>query len=760
MSSTLDAGSTLSHYRILSKLGAGGMGEVYLALDTTLNRQVALKVLPAEFSSDPERLSRFVREARLASALNHPNVAHIYEITEVKGIHFIAMEYAEGRTLSAEISGHPMEIAKLLDIAIQISDALELAHSKGIIHRDIKPANIMITPSGRVKILDFGLAKFVSRAQIDDSELITASATEIGVVLGTVPYMSPEQVRGQKIDARSEIFSFGAVLYEMATARRAFAGQTTTEMMERILLSEPEAMARFNYNIPSELDRIIRKCLEKNPQRRYQSVHEIATDLYNLKQDQKPSSVVPINAHEYSIVVLPFEDLSPNRDNEYFSDGLTDEIITDLSQIEQLLVISRTSAMTFKKSGKDIKTIARELNVNYVLQGTVRKAANNLRITAQLIDANTDKNLWGNKYNGTLDEVFDIQEQVSRSIVESLSLHLSPQQTKRLAERPIENIRAYESYLRARYAIWSLKQDALTIAERELVNALNITGENELLYAMLGSVYSMSVEAGLSDKDYLRKTEECVENVFRLNPESSHGYSVSGLLHYRKGNIQQAVRDLKKAHAMIPNNPDVLVPLCYFYCLVGKPSSADPLAEKLMEIDPLTPLNYSAKGMIHFLNGNFEESLVHYRKMFELGKESPALCLFYAWCLYGNKKYDDALLILDLLKIMPQTIFTQLGLFLGYAVIGKKDQALAAVTAELSSAGKRIEFVARFLCEFYALVDEKAEAIKWLEEDVRLGFMNYEYLAKYSPFLENLRNNERFIEIVEQVKHASQAFEA
>jgi len=570
--------------------------------------------------------------------------------------------------------------------------------------------------------------------------------------------MSPEQVRGQTLDTRSEIFSFGAVLYEMATARRAFGGQTTTEMIERVLLSQPEAISLFNYNIPPELDRIVRKCLEKDRQRRYQSVHEILIDLHNLQQELKSSSSLSVHRNELSIVVLPFEDLSPNRDNEYFSDGLTDEIITDLSQIEQLLVISRTSAMTFKKTWKDIKRIASELNVNYVLQGTVRKSGNNLRITAQLIDANTDTNLWVTKLNGTLDDVFGIQEQVSRAIVESLSLHLSPQQTQKLAERPIQDIRAYESYLRARHALWSLKPDALTIAERELLNALNITGENELLYTMLGSVYSMSVEAGLSDKDYLRKTEECVENVFRLNPKSSHGYSVSGLLHYRKGNIQQGIRDLKKAYSITPNNPDVLVLLCYLYCLAGKPSSAEPLAEKLIEIDPLTPLNYAAKGMIYFLDGNFKESLVHYRKMFELGKESPAICFFYAWTLYSSKLDDEALSVLNLLKSMPQSIFTQLGLVFSYAMKSEKDQALAAVTVELTSAGKRIEFVARFLCELHALVDEKDEAIKWLEEDLRLGFMNYAYLAKRSRFVENLRSDERFIQILEKVKYSYESF--
>jgi len=612
-----------------------------------------------------------------------------------------------------------------------------------------------------VKILDFGLAKFIHAAETSGStEMSTASATEFGVVLGTVPYMSPEQVRVQAVDVRSDIFSFGAVLYEMATARRAFPGQTPAEIIERILLSQPEAIARFNYNIPPELDRIIRKCLEKNPERRYQSAHEIKTDLRNLQRDLQSPADASVPPLKPSIVVLPFEDISPDRDNEYFSDGLTDEIITDLSQIEQLLVISRTSAMTLKRTTKDIKTIARELKVNYVLQGSVRKAGSNLRITAQLIDAATDTHLWVTKHKGTLNDVFDIQEQVSRSIVESLNLRLSPQQTKRLAERPIENPVAYESYLRARHAIWSLKQDALAIAERELLQALSIAGENELLFATLGSVYSMSVEAGLSDQDYQRKGEECAAIVFKLNPESSYGYGLRGLVHYRQGNLQQSIRDLKRAFSLTPNNPDILMSLSYFYVLAGKSSSARPLVDKLLEIDPLTPLNHGVKGAIEFLDGNFETSLVHYRKAYELGRESPPLCLFYAWCLAANKRTEEALLILDsLTKEMPPTIFTDLGLFFKHALRGEKDRALAAVTTELVIAAKRIEFVSRLLSEFYTLIDEKEEAMDWLEKDVRLGFLNYPYLAKHSPFLSSLRGEERFSQILEQVRQSWERFE-
>lgn len=735
------------------------MGEVYLALDMTLNRQVALKVLPAQFSSDPEMMRRFLREARAASALNHPNVAQIYEIAEMKGIHFISMEYVEGQTLSSEISDHPMEVAKILEIAIQIADALKLAHSKGIIHRDIKPANIIITPSSQVKILDFGLAKFLCSSEATETTEIS-TATEFGVVVGTLPYMSPEQVRARALDVRSEIFSFGTVLYEMATARRAFPGQATAEIMEQILLSQPEAIARFNYNIPPELDRIIRKCLEKDPERRFQSVHEIATDLRNLQRDLQSVSIASVSPLKPSIVVLPFEDLSPDSDNEYFSDGLTEEIITDLSQIEQLLIISRTSAMTLKRTAKDIKTIARDLKVNYVLQGSVRKAGNNLRITAQLIDAATDTQLWVTKHNGTLDDVFDIQEKVSRSIVESLNLRLSPQQTKHLTERPIENPLAYESYLRARHSMWLLDQNAISMVERELRRALAIAGENELLYSTLGSAYAMLIEAGMPTEDYLPKAEDCVAKVFQLNPESSNGYRLRGLVHYRKGNIQEAVRDLKRAHLNTPNDPDILIMLSYFYLLAGRTSVARPLVNRLLEMDPLTAINYGVRGFLEYSEGHFNEALEWYRKAYELSPESPALRLYYGWNLAANKRTEEALLVLDsLTKDIPQTVLVHLGRFLQYALRDEKDHALAAVTPELIAAGSAVDYIARILAEFYALINAKTEALDWLETDVRLGFINYPYLAKHSPFLISLRSEKRFAQIMEQVKHSWERFE-
>jgi len=742
--------SMLSHYRVLSRLGAGGMGEVYLAMDTILGRKVALKILPSDFSSDEERLKRFLKEARAASALSHPNIAHIYEIGEAGGLHFISMEFVEGRTLSAELAAGPLDTAKLVEVALQLADALAEAHKRGIVHRDIKPANVLLDVSGRPKLLDFGVAKVLQSNE--PGQATTQFGTEPGAVLGTLGYMSPEQVRGLNVDQRSDIFSFGALLYEMATARPAFARPTTAETIDHILLRQPEAVARFNYNVPPELDRIVRKCLEKDREQRYQTAQDVAIDLRGLQRDVQSPQSGHLDVSMPSVVVLPFEDLSPAKDNEYFSDGLTDEIITDLSQIKQLRVISRTSAMALKGTARNVKTIARELDVKYVLQGSVRKAGNNLRVTAQLIDAIGDSVLWGTKVNGTLDEVFDIQEEVSRCVVRALDVRLTPEQKEGLAERPIRDARAYESYLRARYAIWAWTQEGFTVAERELRKSLELQGRNELLYATLGWIHVMRLEAGLEDEDSLRKAEECAGEVLKLSPGSAYASGLRGVIEYKRGNTQAAVAHLKRANELKPNTPDVLVTLAYCYCLAGRQASARPLLDNLLQVDPLTAMNYAVRGFLEYLDGGLDRAVDDYRKAFELGRGGPAFSLYYAWALAHDGQKDEAIKVIELLRTEGgETLFARLGEILHLAMEGDRDGVLAALTPEVQRAAGAVEGFSRLLADCCGLVGARAEAIKWLENDVRLGFFNYPFLAS-TPLASTLGDDPQFRTILEQMK--------
>lgn len=419
-------------YKILAELGRGGMGVVYKAKDTRLKRVVALKFLPAELTQDKESKKRFVQEAQAAAALEHPNICTVYEVDESDDQTFIAMSYIESQSLKDKLKDGPLDVEEAKDITLQVADGLKEAHEKGIVHRDIKPANIMLTKKGQAKITDFGLAKLSWGADL----------TKPATLIGTVAYMSPEQAKGEEVDHRTDIWSIGAMLYEMLTNERPFKNDKEHALIHEILNEEPELITSLRPDIPLYIEEVVHKALKKDVGSRFQTMNDL---IKNLKQ---PFPIILPKA-ECSIVVLPFEDMSPNKDNEYFSDGLTEEIITDLSQIHELCVISRNSSMALKGTKKNTKTIGRELNIQYVLEGSVRKAGNKLRITAQLIDARTDVHLWAKKYGGTMDDVFDIQEKVSRSIVDALKLELTPAEQKKLSEKTTDDVRAYECYLKA-----------------------------------------------------------------------------------------------------------------------------------------------------------------------------------------------------------------------------------------------------------------------------------------------------------------------
>ena len=460
----MESGTKLGHYEILALLGKGGMGEVWRAKDTKLGREVAIKTLPAEFSQDEDRLVRFQREARAASALNHPNICIVHDLDEHDGAPFIVMELLKGENLTEKMARGPLAINQALDLGMQLADALDAAHNKGIVHRDIKPANIFVTDRGTAKLLDFGLAR-VQVATSSGAPTVD-NLTNSGAVLGTVSYMSPEQARGEELDARTDLFSLGVVFYEMTTGRPAFIGNTTAVIFDRLFNKVLDPPTRLNPEVPRELDAMIEKLLAKDRNQRSSSAWELRAGIERIKLDSasrrgKSQPSGEPNDGETSIAVLPFENHSADADNEYFSDGLTDEIITDLSQIQSLRVISRNSSMQLKGSGKDLKAVADELHVRYVLQGGVRKAGNAVRVTAQLIDPVKDAHLWAEKYSGKLEDIFEIQEQISRQIVDALKMRLSPEEDQKLADRPIDNVEAFECYHRARREIYKFTEEGL-----------------------------------------------------------------------------------------------------------------------------------------------------------------------------------------------------------------------------------------------------------------------------------------------------------
>ncbi|MEO6487409.1 MAG: serine/threonine-protein kinase, partial [Thermoanaerobaculia bacterium] len=481
----------IGHYRIKQKLGSGGMGDVYLAEDLRLHRLVALKVLPADVARDPQRRTRFIQEAHAASVLSHPNVSTIHEVGEDGDTVFISMEYIDGKTLTQVREGRTLAVDEVVDIALQAADALDEAQARGIVHRDIKSANIMLTASGHVKVLDFGLAKMTSPAMETSEE--TKIKTGAGIIVGTPYYMSPEQALGRAVDHRSDLFSLGVVLYELVTGKLPFVGTTTTETIDKITHADPDPMARFNYSLPQELERIIRKLLEKEPARRYQAARDLIVDLKNLKRDttsgevvssrpanprrrwplaaavavtvvialvalsmtmgKRPRNVARAGAAEAidSIAVLPFVNASRNADNEYLSDGISETIINDLSRIGGLRVVPRGTVFQFKGQQADLQKVAETLNVRAIVTGRVLQRGDLLSVQAELIDTESNAQLWGARYERKVSDALALQQEISRQISERIRSKGEAAAPVRTAGAMTRDPEAYQLYLKGRY---------------------------------------------------------------------------------------------------------------------------------------------------------------------------------------------------------------------------------------------------------------------------------------------------------------------
>ena len=760
-------------YLIERKLGEGGMATVYVAFDQKHGRSVAIKVMRSELAAalGPER---FLREIEIAARLTHPHILAVHDSGEAGGLLYYVMPYVAGESLRHRLHREgPLPPDQALRIACEVAGALDYAHRRGVIHRDVKPENILLE-EGHAVVADFGIARAVNEAVAPsmgeapstvNRETSTASThaledrrwdkvgpaalTQTGITLGTPAYMSPEQACGERaLDGRSDTYSLGCVLYEMLSGEPPFDGNSPQAVIAKHL-SVPAPPLRLNRPfLPVAVEQAVLKALAKDPSDRFDTAAAFLQTLGSIR------SATP-GPGPKAIVVLPFVDPAADPASEYFADGLTDELIANLSRIQALRVISRSSAMRLKGTQKDTRTIAQELNVQFVLEGSVRRAGNALRIGTQLVDAVNGTSVWADQYKGGFEDVFQIQETLARTIVDALKVRLSPEEQHSLSTRPIDNVHAYEAYLRARKELWEFSEGSLDRGAQLLQNALEIVGENPLLYATLAQVYAQYVWSGVRvDDRYLLKAEECITKVFALDPASSAGRLVRGIMAHRTGDFQRALADLQEVLRIDPTNPDALLFLGYTYALAGREVAAKALFTRLVEVDPLTPVNYSTLGFLAVLEGNPEAALEPYSRLYHLDPSSPFAAWTYSWALAWNGRLEEqAAVVLRLASESPQTPFASLGLLLRHAMLNETEHALRAVTPEAKAAARGTEMFSRELAHGYAMAGAVDEALDWLENANRLGLTNYPFLAKHDRMLDKVRSHPRFEKLLEQIKH-------
>ncbi|MGB7202692.1 MAG: protein kinase [Pyrinomonadaceae bacterium] len=745
----LENGSRLGHYEIIEQIGTGGMGEVYLARDQMLDRQVAVKILNEKFSNDESNLSRFIREAQTASALNHPNILVIHEIGACEDAQFIVSEFIEGKTLRQILKEEELNLPEVLDVAIQIANALSAAHEAHLIHRDIKPENIMIRPDGFVKVLDFGLAKLVeqkarSSLGLDDCTAVKNISTE-GMILGTVNYMSPEQAKGESVDERTDIFSLGVVIYEMIAGHMAFDGESTWETIANLINDEPQPLSSFAVNLPDELPRIVSKMLDKKKDGRYQTAKDLLIDLKNASEDLEFHDKVLI------IAVMPFVNESGNADVEYLSDGITETLIRSLSQLPNLNVKAQSSVFRYKGKTADAQTIGKELNVQAILNGRVVQHSDQLTLTLELVDARSENVIWSEQYDREQTDLISLQSEIALDVSQKLKIKLSGADEAKVTKKSTENAEAYKHYLQGRFHWNKRTAENMRKAIGQFKAAVEKDPNYALAYIGLADCYAISQEyLRTPSSEALPQAKAYANRALEIDDSLGEAHTTLGLINRSLWNWAEAEKEFKRAIELNPNYPTAHHWYCRFLRAMGRTDEALAEIKLANELDPLSPVILGNLVHVYLELGEVDAAFEQCRKAIELHPNSPGLHNSLSYVYLKQGRTAEALAEAQKAVELSNRANGHLSL-LGnvYAKSGNRNEALAIVK-ELEENYLKRQADGIDIAGIYAGLGNKDQAFEWIEKQ----FQNHssELMAvKTEPVFEPLRSDPRYRDLLRQM---------